>query len=92
MLAAVLATLGVISYGPQNGDGKSGTYLINDADTFACIAMITQTNGYFGGVFGIGTANITSWYGNSGNAISITSDIDLRGTGLEGLACDGWAS
>lgn len=73
----------------QNGDGKSGTYLINDADTFACIAMTVQTNGYFGGVFGIGTANITSWYGNSGNAISITSDIDLRGTGLEGLACDG---
>lgn len=73
----------------QSGDGKSGTYLINDADTFACIAMTVQTNGYFGGVFGIGTANITSWYGNSGNAISITSDIDLRGTGLEGLACDG---
>ncbi len=73
----------------QNGDGKSGTYLINDADTFACIAMTVQTNGYFGGLFGIGTANITSWYGNSGNAISITSDIDLRGTGLEGLACDG---
>lgn len=73
----------------QNGDGKSGAYLINDADTFACIAMTVQTNGYFGGVFGIGTANITSWYGNSGNAISITSDIDLRGTGLEGLACDG---
>ncbi len=73
----------------QHGDGKSGTYLINDADTFACIAMTVQTNGYFGGVFGIGTANITSWYGNSGNTISITSDIDLRGTGLEGLACDG---
>lgn len=73
----------------QNGDGKSGTYLIKDVDTFACIALTVQTHGCFGGVFGIGTANITSWYGNSGNAISITSDIDLRGTGLEGLACDG---
>ncbi len=73
----------------QDGDGKSGTYLIKDVDTFACIALTVQTHGCFGGVFGIGTANITSWYGNSGNAISITSDIDLRGTGLEGLACDG---
>lgn len=73
----------------RDGDGKSGTYLINDADTFACIAMTVQTNGYFGGLFGIGTANITSWYGNSGNTFSITSNIDLRGTGLEGLACDG---
>lgn len=73
----------------QDDDGKSGTYLIKDVDTFACIALTVQTHGCFGGVFGIGTANITSWYGNSGNAISITSDIDLRGTGLEGLACDG---
>lgn len=73
----------------QDGDGKSGTYLIKDVDTFACIALTVQTHGCFGGVFGIGTANIMSWYGNSGNAISIISDIDLRGTGLEGLACDG---
>ena len=73
----------------QDCDGKSGTYLIKNADTFACIAMTVQTNGYFCGVFGIGTGNITSWYGNSGNTISITSNIDLRGTGLEGLACDG---
>lgn len=73
----------------QNGDGRSGTYLINDADTFACIAMTVQTNGYFGGVFGVSANKITSWYGNSGNTFSITSNIDLRGTGLEGLACDG---
>ena len=73
----------------QDGDGKSGTYLINDADTFACIAMTVQTNGYFGGVFGVSANKITSWYGNSGNTFSITSNIDLRGTGLEGLACDG---
>lgn len=73
----------------QDGDGRSGTYLINDADTFACIAMTVQTNGYFGGVFGVNAKAITSWYGNSGNIFSITSDIDLRGTGLEGLACDG---
>ena len=73
----------------QDGDGRSGTYLINDADTFACIAMTVQTNGYFGGVFGVSANKITSWYGNSGNTFSITSNIDLRGTGLEGLACDG---
>lgn len=73
----------------QYGDGRSGTYLINDADTFACIAMTVQTNGYFGGVFGVSANKITSWYGNSGNTFSITSNIDLRGTGLEGLACDG---
>ena len=73
----------------QDGDGRSGTYLINDADTFACIAMTVQTNGYFGGVFGVNAKAITSWYGNSGNTFSITSDIDLRGTGLEGLARDG---
>lgn len=73
----------------QDGDGRSGTYLINDADTFACIAMTVQTNGYFGGVFGVSANTITSWYGNSGNTFSITSNIDLRGTGLEGLACDG---
>lgn len=73
----------------QDGDGRSGTYLINDADTFACIAMTVQTNGYFGGVFGVNAKAITSWYGNSGNTFSITSDIDLRGTGLEGLSCDG---
>lgn len=73
----------------QDGDGRSGRYLINDADTFACIAMTVQTNGYFGGVFGVSANKITSWYGNSGNTFSITSNIDLRGTGLEGLACDG---
>lgn len=72
-----------------DGDGRSGTYLINDADTFACIAMTVQTNGCFGGVFGVSANKITSWYGNSGNTFSITSNIDLRGTGLEGLACDG---
>lgn len=73
----------------QDGDGRSGTYFINDADTFACIAMTVQTNGYFGGVYGVSANKITSWYGNSGNTFSITSNIDLRGTGLEGLACDG---
>lgn len=73
----------------QDGDGKSGIYFINDADTFACIAMTVQTNGYFGGVFGVSANKNTSWYGNSGNTFSITSNIDLRGTGLEGLACDG---
>lgn len=75
---------------PQEGKEKSGTYLINDANTFACIAMTVQTHGYFGGVFGIGTGNsLINWYGNNGNTFSITSNIDLRGTGLEGLACDG---
>lgn len=74
---------------PQEGKVNSGTYLINDADAFACIAMTAQTNGYFGGVFGVSANKITSWYGNSGNTFSITSNIDLRGTGLEGLACDG---
>ena len=75
---------------PQEGKVKSGTYLINDADTFACIAMTVQTHGYFGGVFGIGTGNsLKNWYGNRGNTFLITSNIDLRGTGLEGLACDG---
>lgn len=75
---------------PQEGKVKSGTYLINDADTFACIAMTVQTHGYFGGVFGIGTgSSLKNWYGNSGNTFLITSNIDLRGTGLEGLACDG---
>lgn len=72
-----------------DGDGQSGTYLVNDADTFACIAITVQTDGYFGGVFGAKVGDITSWYGNSGNTFSITSNIDLRGTGLEGLACDG---
>lgn len=75
---------------PQEGKVKTGTYLINDADTFACIAMTVQTHGYFGGVFGIGTgSSLKNWYGNSGNTFLITSNIDLRGTGLEGLACDG---
>lgn len=75
---------------PQEGKVKAGTYLINDADTFACIAMTVQTHGYFGGVFGIGTgSSLKNWYGNSGNTFLITSNIDLRGTGLEGLACDG---
>lgn len=74
---------------PQEGKVNSGKYLINDADTFACIAMTVQTNGYFGGVFGVSANKTTSWYGNSGNTFSITSNIDLRGTGLEGLACDG---
>ena len=75
---------------PQEGKEKSGTYLINDANTFACIAMTVQTHGYFGGVFGIGAGNsLKNWYGNNGNTFSITSNIDLRGTGLEGLACDG---
>lgn len=73
----------------QDGDGRSGSYLIKDADTFACIAMMVQTHGYFGGVFGVGTSNLKDWYGNNGNIFSITSNIDLRGTGLEGLACDG---
>ena len=75
---------------PQEGKVNSGTYLINDADAFACISMTVQTHGYFGGVFGIGTGNsLKNWYGNNGNTFSITSNIDLRGTGLEGLACDG---
>lgn len=74
----------------QDGDGKSGTYVIKDADTFACVAMTVQTHGYFGGVFGIGTGNsLKNWYGSSRNTFSIASNIDLRGTGLEGLSCDG---
>lgn len=75
---------------PQEGKVNSGTYLINDADAFACVSMTVQTHGYFGGVFGIGAGNsLKNWYGNNGNTFSITSNIDLRGTGLEGLACDG---
>lgn len=74
---------------PQDGDGRSGTYLIKDVDAFACIALTVQTHGCFGGVFGVSANTITNWYGNSGNTFSITSNIDLRGTGLEGLACDG---
>ena len=70
------------------GKGKSGTYQINSADRFACIAVTLQTFGIYGGLYGVGNDSYIAWLSNKNNILSIDSDIDLSGTGLTGFTND----
>lgn len=64
---------------------SGGNLQLADKDQLAILAIAMQSRGVFSGVGGIGAANYTGLYRAN---ITLTGDIDLRGTGVMGLTRD----
>lgn len=63
----------------------SGTYVLQNADDFAKLAITWQTFGYFSMVEGIGGGSVSAL---ASSTINVSGTIDLAGTGLTGLTKD----
>lgn len=64
---------------------SGGNLQLADKDRLAILAIAMQSQGVFSGVEGITAANYTELYRAN---ITLTGDIDLRGTGVMGLTRD----
>ncbi len=87
-LSPALLTLDAVTHQVTFGSTvafSGGNLQLADKDQLAILAIAMQSRGVFSGVEGIGAANYTGLYRAN---ITLTGDIDLRGTGVMGLTRD----